>query len=396
MKLGFTAQQEQFRREASGWLERELSGPFRDLRGVKSHTAAFERRREWERALGAARWSCVGWPERYGGRDATLAEQVIFAEEYARTGAPARIGHLGVELLGPTLLAFGTEAQKQRFLPPIARGDEIWCQGYSEPNAGSDLANVRTRARLESASDGSEWVIDGQKVWTSLAQFADWIFVLCRSEEGSRGNRGLACLLVPMRQAGVRLKPIREMTGESEFNETFFDGARTAAGNIVGAPGDGWKVAMGTLAFERGVSTLAQQMDFRNELDAVIAAARANGSAADPLLRQRIADAHIGLKVMRYSALRMLTNNDAGSLSNEAYTYRLHWGVWRKKLGELAMDVLGPRGEIARHAPYEWDELAHMFLFSRSDTIYGGTSQIQRNLIAERALGLPKEPRGTP
>jgi alkylation response protein AidB-like acyl-CoA dehydrogenase len=395
MKLGFTAEQEQFRREAADWLERQLSGPFRDLRGVKSHTAAFERRREWERALGAARWSCVGWPEQYGGRDATLAEQVIFAEEYARAAAPARIGHLGVELVGPTLLAFGSDAQKSRFLPAIARGDEIWCQGYSEPNAGSDLANVRTRARLEQGPAGQEWVVDGQKVWTSLAQFADWIFVLCRSEEGSRGNKGLAYLLVPMRQPGIRLRPIREMTGEAEFNETFFDGARTAADNIVGAPGDGWKVAMGTLAFERGVSTLAQQMDFRNELDAVIAAARESGAAADPLLRQRIAEAHVGLRIMRYSALRMLANTESGSLSNEAYTYRLHWGVWRKKLGELAMDVLGPRGEIAAGEPYHWDELQHMFLFSRSDTIYGGTSQIQRNLIAERALGLPREPRGT-
>jgi alkylation response protein AidB-like acyl-CoA dehydrogenase len=395
MKLGFTPQEEGLRLEAADWLERQLSGPFKDLRGVKSHTARFERRREWERALGEARWSCIGWPERYGGRNATLAEQVIFAEEYARAAAPGRIGHLGVELVGPTLLAFGTEAQKERFLPAIARGEELWCQGYSEPNAGSDLANVRTRARPEQGAEGAEWVIDGQKVWTSLAQFADWIFMLCRSEAASRGNKGLSFLLVPVRQPGVRIRPIREMTGESAFNETFFEGARTAADNIVGAPGDGWKVAMGTLAFERGVSTLAQQMDFRNELDAVIATARTNGSAADPVIRQRIAEAHIGLKIMRYSALRMLTNAASGTLSNEAYTYRLHWGVWRKKLGELAMDVLGPAGEIATHAPYEWDELPRMFLFSRSDTIYGGTSQIQRNLIAERVLGLPREPRGT-
>jgi alkylation response protein AidB-like acyl-CoA dehydrogenase len=184
-----------------------------------------------------------------------------------------------------------------------------------------------------------------------------------------------------------------DVTREADVR-ALVDGARTAADNIVGAPGEGWKIAMGTLAFERGVSTLAQQMDFRNELAAIVAAARANGSAANPLLRQRIAEAHIGLKIMRYSALRMLSSSASGTLSHEAYTYRLHWGVWRKKLGELAMDVLGPAGEIARAAPYELDELQHMFLFSRSDTIYGGTSQIQRNLIAERALGLPREPRG--
>ena len=195
------------------------------------------------------------------------------------------------------------------------------------------------------ARPGSDWVIDGQKVWTSLAQFADWIFVLCRSEEGSRGSKGLSYLLVPMRQPGISLRPIREMTGEAEFNETFFDGARTAADNIVGAPGEGWKIAMGTLAFERGVSTLAQQMDFRNELDCDHRRrACATARTRDPLLRQRIADAHIGLKIMRYSALRMLTSGAGGALSHEAYTYRLHWGVWRKKLGELAMDVLGPRG----------------------------------------------------
>lgn len=390
MKLGFTAEEEKFRGQAAAWLERQLTGPFADLRGVSSHTAMIERRRDWERELGRARWSCIGWPEEFGGRGATLAQQVIFAEEYARAGAPSRIGHLGIELVGPTLLAFGTEAQKQSFLPQIAAGESVWCQGYSEPNAGSDLGNVRTRGRLENDT----WVIEGQKVWTSLAQFSDWIFVLCRTEEGSRGNKGLSYLLVPMQQPGVTVRPIREMTGETEFNETFFEGARTAAENIIGAPGEGWKVAMGTLAFERGVSTLAQQMDFRNELDAIVTAALANGSAQDPLIRQRIAEAHIGLRIMRYSALRMLTNAQSGALSGEAYTYRLHWGVWRKKLGELAMDVLGPEGEIAAQAPYEWHDLQRMFLFSRSDTIYGGTSQIQRNLIAERALGLPKEPRG--
>ena len=394
MKLGFTAAEERFRSEAGSWLEQQLSGPFSDLRGVSSHTKSVQRRREWEQELGRARWSCIGWPEAYGGRDATLTQQVIFAEEYARARAPMRLGHLGVELLGPTLLALGTEEQKRRFLPPIAAGEEIWCQGYSEPNAGSDLANIRTKATLDRGPIGSEWVVDGQKVWTSLAQFSDWIFVLCRTEEGSQGRRGLSYLLVPMRQAQITVRPIREMTGEAEFNETFFSGARTASDNIVGAPGEGWKVAMATLAYERGVSLLAQQMDFRNDLDALIAVARTNGSALDPLIRQRIAEAHIGLKIMRYSALRMLANGQSGTLSNEAYTYRLHWGVWHKKLGELAMDVLGPEGEIAARAPYEWPHLQRMFLFSRADTIYGGTSQIQRNLIAERVLGLPKEPRG--
>jgi len=395
MKLGFTPAEERFRDEAASWLRGQLAGPFRDLRGETSMSGRLERRMQWERALGAARFSCIGWPQEFGGRGATLAEQVIFAEEYARAGAPGRIGHMGVELAGPTILTFGTAAQKARFLPPIARGEEFWCQGYSEPNAGSDLANVRTRAVLTDAPGGREWVLNGQKIWTSLAQFADWAFVVCRTEEGSQGHRGLSYLLVPMRQSGVTVRPIRQMTGEAEFNETFFADARTAADNVVGAAGDGWRIAMGTLAFERGVSTLGQQMSFRNELGAIMQAARANGLLADPLIRQRLAHAHIGLKLMRYSALRMLASAEAGRLSNEAYTYKIFWATWRKKLGELALDVLGPRGEIASAPPYEWALLPSVFLASRADTIYGGTNQIQRNIIAERALGLPREPRGS-
>lgn len=394
MRLDFTPAQERFRGDAAAWLEAQLSGPFRDIRGVTSLTGMLPRRQEWERALGADRWSCIGWPEQYGGRDASLAEQVIFAEEYARAGAPVRIGYMGVELIGPTLLTFGTEEQRRRFLPPIARGEEFWCQGYSEPNAGSDLASVRTRAELHEGANGREWRLNGQKTWTSYAHIADWIFVVCRTEPGSRGHRGLSYLLVPMRQAGVTVRPIRQMTGGADFNETFFADARTAAANIVGAPGEGWKVAMGTLSFERGVSTLAQQMNFRNELRAIIAAAEGNGLIHDPGIRQRLAHAHIGLTLMRYSALRMLSAAEAGRLSNEAYTYKIFWATWRKKLGVLALDVLGPQGEIAAGSPYEWSLLPRLFLGSRADTIYGGTNQIQRNIIAERALGLPREPRG--
>ncbi|HEX8783387.1 MAG TPA: acyl-CoA dehydrogenase family protein, partial [Steroidobacteraceae bacterium] len=237
------------------------------------------------------------------------------------------------------------------------------------------------------------WVVNGQKTWTSYARFADWAFVICRTEEGSRGHRGLSYLLIPMHQAGVTVRPIRQMTGGADFNDTFFVDARTAADNIVGAPGEGWKVAMATLSFERGVSTLAQQMNFANELRALVAAAEANGLIKDPGIRQRLAHAHIGLRLMRYSALRMLSSAEAGKLSNEAYTYKIFWASWRKKLGVLALDVLGPRGEIAVGATYEWDLLPRLFLASRADTIYGGTNQIQRNIIAERALGLPRESR---
>ena len=390
MKLGFSAEQEQFRSEVSGWLNQQLSGPFADIHGLNLQTGMPERRLAWEQALGEARWSAIGWPEEYGGRGADLAEQVIFAEEYARAGGPTRLGHMGVELAGPTILHFGNDEQRRRFLPKIATGQEMWCQGYSEPGAGSDLSNVRTKATFE---DG-RWVLEGQKIWTSLAQFADWRFVVCRSEPGSSGRVGLTYLLVPMDQPGVEVRPIRQMTGDEEFNEVFFNGAVTVGENVVGEPGDGWQVAMGTLSFERGVSTLAQQMHFKNELNAIIKIANDNGEARNPLIRQRIAKAWRGLQIMRASALRMLSGANSGTLSGPQYTYKIFWASWHRELGELAMDVMGQSGDIV-NADYKMSELSRLFLFSRSDTIYAGTNQIQRNLIAERALGLPKEPRGS-
>ena len=390
MRLSYTQSETAFRAEAAAWLHEQLHGDFADMRGLTSRVGAPERRLEWERRLGEANWGVVGWPAQFGGRDATIAERVIFAEEYAAAGGPPRINHVGVELLGPTVLAYGTEEQKARFLPAIAAGEAIWCQGYSEPGAGSDLGAVRTRATLH----GDEWVIDGQKVWTSLAQFSGWAFVLARSEPGAVGRKGLTFLLVPLDQPGVKLSPIRQMTGDCEFNEIFFDGARTAADNILGPPGGGWEVAMALLGFERGVSTLGQQMAFRNELDAVIAAARANGAAQDPVIRQKLAQAEIGLRLMRIGALRML-DQEGGSGTGAAVTYKIQWASWRRSLGELAMDVLGQAGEIAPAAgEYGMPFLTDLFLNSRADTIYGGTNQIQRNLIAERALGLPREPRG--
>jgi alkylation response protein AidB-like acyl-CoA dehydrogenase len=391
MDLRFTPEEEAFRREVAAWLESQLSGEFAIVRGrggPGDEHALLDERRAWERRLGEAGWNCIGFPKAYGGRDATLAQQVIFYEEYARAGAPGRLGHIGEGLLGPTVIHFGSEAQKQRFLPSIVRGEEIWCQGYSEPNAGSDLANVQTRARLE----GGEWVIDGQKVWTSWAQWADWCFVVCRSDPASQRHHGLSYLLVPMRQPGVEVRPIVQLTGTSEFSEVFFNGARTAAENVVGAPGEGWKVAMGTLAFERGASTLGQQLAFANELAEIVEAAKRNGRSHDPLIRQRLAQAWIGLQLQRYNALRTLSGGGS-QLSREAMITKLFWATWHRSLGKLAMDVLGPEAEIAAGAPYELTPLQRLFLFTRSDTIYAGSNQIQRNLIAQRALGLPREAR---
>ena len=390
MKLGFSPEEELFRKECADWLNAEMAGEFRDIKGITKLTASPERRKEWEQRLGEARWGCIGWPSAWGGRDATLAQQVIFAEEYARAGVPGRVNHIGIELAGPTILAFGTEEQKQRFLPDIAAGKTIFCQGFSEPGAGSDLASVRTKGRLE---DG-EWLVNGQKIWTSLAHISDWIFVVTRTEEGSKGPKGLTFLMMPIDQPGIEVRGIKQINGDAEFNETFFTDARCAADSMIGAVGDGWKIAMGLLAFERGVSTLGQQMGFRNELDEIIAAAKANGAANDPLIRQRIARAEIGLRLMRYGALRMLSNTDHSKIDGAALTYKIQWASWRRSLGELAMDVLGQGGEVAEGSEYEWDTLPNLFLYSRADTIYGGTNQIQRNLIAERGLGMPREPRG--
>jgi alkylation response protein AidB-like acyl-CoA dehydrogenase len=378
------------REEARAWLAQALDGPFADLRGIADLSSHYDRRREWEQALGAAGLGAVGWPAEHGGRAATIAEQVAVAEEYALARAPARIAHVGVELAGPTIIAFGTEAQKARFLPGIVSGRELWAQGYSEPNAGSDLANVRTRARL----DGGRWVIDGQKIWTSLGMIADWAFVIARTQEGSRGPRGLSYLLVPLDQPGITRRPIRQMTGEAEFAQLFFDGATTDAANIVGEAGQGWQIAMATLGFERGVSTVVQQMHFRNELSALIRLAQANGAAQDAGLRRRIADAWVGLEVMRHGLVRTLSDEAAEQLSEEALTSKLYWSRWHRDLGDLAMDVQGLAGEVAEGTEYRFNALTHMYLASRADTIYAGSSQIQRNLIAERGLGLPREPRG--
>jgi alkylation response protein AidB-like acyl-CoA dehydrogenase len=363
-----------FRAEVRDWLEANLSGAFAHARGLggpgREHEA-FGERLAWERHMAAAGWTCVGWPVEYGGRGAGLTQQVILNEEYALARAPARVGHIGENLLGPTIMAFGTDEQRERFLPPIVAVEELWCQGYSEPNAGSDLAGVQTRAEL--GEDGKEWRVTGQKVWTSLARESDWCFVVCRTEPGSSRHGGLSYLLVPMRQDGVEIRPIVQPTGTSEFNEVFFDEARTEASNIVGEPGQGWKIAMATLGFERGVATLGQQVGFRRELDGVIELARKTGAIGDPLLRDRLTRAWMGLEIMRLNATRTMAGIAAGAPGPESSISKLVWGTWHRELGELAMDVLGASGLVARGGPYDLDDWQRLFLFSRADTIYAGS-----------------------
>lgn len=392
MDLRFSDVDEAFRAEARAWLTTQLTGEFSGVRGrggPGDEHELVEERTAWERALGASGWVGIGWPTEYGGRGLSLTQQVIFYEEYARAHGPGRVGIVGEGLLGPTIIAFGTDDQKRRFLPGILRGTEIWCQGYSEPNAGSDLANVATRA----TRDGDDWVIDGQKVWTSLATWADWCFVLCRTDRDAPKHKGISYLLVEMDQPGIEIRPISQITGTSEFNEVFFDGARTAAENVVGDVDDGWRVAMGTLAFERGASTLGQQLDFENELHSILEIAKKRGCGDDPVMRQRLADAWIGLRVMRYNALRSMSALEQGEMTPLTSVHKLYWATLHRAMGELALDVLGPDADIANGAPYDLTPFQRLFLYSRADTIYGGANEIQRNVIGERALGLPKEPR---
>lgn len=383
MDFRFTEDDHTFRTHARTWLATHLA-----------ETPA-PTPRAWERELGREGWIGLGWPEDggagYGNRTATLTQQVVWAEEYARSIAPTRMGHIGENLLAPTLIAYGTEEQKRRHLPAVARGETLWCQGYSEPGAGSDLAGIRTTA----TPDGTgAYAVTGQKIWTSLAQDADWCFVLARTEPGSTRHHGLSFLLVEMDQPGrIEVRPIRQMTGTSEFNEVFFDGARAA--EVVGGEGNGWAVAMGLLALERGVSTLAQQIGFAQELDQVVAAAKESGAAEDPVIRARLVRQWAELVTMRRHALRTLgTTGDPGAPS----VAKLLWGGWHQRLGELAVQVRGPAGAVGPQPwgpehPYELNAAQHLFLFSRADTIYGGSDEIQRNIIAERVLGLPREPR---
>jgi alkylation response protein AidB-like acyl-CoA dehydrogenase len=379
-----------FRASAREWLAENLTGEFAAVRGLggpgREHEAHAERL-AWDRHLAAHGWTCLGWPVEHGGRALQMSQQVIWHEEYARANAPSRANHLGEELLGPTLIAFGTPEQQQRFLPEIRMVRELWCQGYSEPNAGSDLANVATIASLQAG----EWHITGQKVWTSLAHLADWCFVVARTEPGSSRHQGLSYLLVPMKQPGVDVRPIVQLTGTSEFNEVFFDDARTDASMVVGEPGDGWRIAMATLGFERGVATLGQQVGFRRQLDDLIALARSNGAVDDPAIREKLARAWMGLEVMRAHAIRTLASvGNGGTPGAEASVAKLLWAHWHRHLGELAMQVRGAPSLVAIDDLDEWQR---MFLFTRADTIYGGSDEVQRNIIAERTLGLPREAR---
>ncbi len=409
MDLTYPAEAEAFRLEVRQWLEENLPEGW----GQPGHSMTADERAsfnaEWTKKLSEGRWICASWPKEYGGRGLSLMESVVLNEEFARANAPMRADFFGDTLVGPTILQWGTEDQKKFFLPKILSGEITWCQGFSEPDAGSDLASLKTRAEL----DGDEWVINGQKVWTTQAQYADYVFLLARTDPEAGKHAGISYLLVPMHQSGVEVRPIAQIDGSAEFNEVFFSNAKCPRDNVVGGVNNGWKVAMTTLGFERGTSATTGHRRFQRELEAVISAAQQNGRIADPLVRQRLALAWSKVKIMQINGLRTLTsaiNEDHNTIALGA-TNKMFWSEYHRDVMELYIDIIGLDGQVltgsdtddteyvpgvssrSKAVTYPVSPLQASFFFSRSETIWGGTAQIQRNIVAERVLGLPKEPK---
>jgi alkylation response protein AidB-like acyl-CoA dehydrogenase len=409
MDLTYPSEAEEFRTEIRAWLEENLpDGWFEpDFEMTPEERAEFNE--AWPAKLYAGGWICATWPKEYGGKGLTLMQGVVLAEEFARAKAPLRADFFGDTLVGPTILQWGTEEQKKEYLPKIMRGEMRWCQGFSEPDSGSDLASLKTTAVL----DGDEWVINGQKVWTTQAQFADYCFLLARTDPDVVKQAGISYLLVPMKQPGIEVRPITQPDGTAEFNEVFFADARCPEANVVGGLNNGWAVANTTLGFERGQSATTGYRRFEEELRLLIDAAQANGAIDDPLIRQRLARYHTKVQITRINGLRTLTVAVTGrkdpAVSALGATNKMWWSEMHQEAMELALDIYGAEAMLAHCGPasgtwpaslrsakrdgYTVSPMVSAFFFSRSETIWGGTSQIQRNIVGEKVLGLPKEPK---
>jgi alkylation response protein AidB-like acyl-CoA dehydrogenase len=390
MDLTFSAEEERFRRQLRSWLADNLPAAWREpaFWAAMSDDDSFALRRGWERRKHAAGFAGIGWPREFGGRGGTPGMKAIYDEELALAGAPDTVNPLGLAFLAPTVLAIGSDEQKREIIGPLLAADVIWCQGFSEPGAGSDLAALRTSA----ARDGDEFVVNGQKVWTTNAMHGDKIFVLVRTEPGSTGHRGITMLLVDMRQPGVEARPLRQMSGASEFGEVFFTDARVRADDNLGGIGNGWATAMLLLSFERGASGIAQYTAFRRRYDDIVAAARTFGRADDPVLRTELARRLVELECLRYHSMHVLTEVEQGrDLGFEASMTKLQWSETYQDLWETFDDLLGPEATLARPRPDLDLSAMHLEAFwSRSVTIWGGSSQVQRSIVAERVLGLPR------
>jgi alkylation response protein AidB-like acyl-CoA dehydrogenase len=415
MDLTYPPEAEEFRGVIRAWLTENLPEGWGTPGFSMTPAERADFNEQWTATLFAGGWICASWPTEYGGKGLTLLQQVVLNEEFARAGAPLRADFFGDTLVGPTLLQWGTEEQKKQFIPSILNGTIAWCQGFSEPDAGSDLAGLKTRAEL----DGDEWVINGQKVWTTQARRADYVFLLARTDPDAPKHAGISYLLVPMKQPGVEVRPIEQIDGSAEFNEVFLTNVRCPKENVIGGVNNGWKVAMTTLGFERGTSATTGYRRFQKEFDEILRLAQARGANRDPLIRQRLARSWSKIKIMQINGYRTLTDALRGTSATAALgaTNKMFWSEAHQETILLAMDILGLDGQIllgragrdgqdgrdgqgmllpgARHgrADYPVNNLQSLFFFSRSETIWGGSAEIQRNIVGERMLGLPKEPK---
>ncbi len=406
MDLTYPPEAETFRKEIRAWLEESLPAGWFEPDFAMS---AEERQRfneTWTATLFAGGWICAGWPVEYGGRGLSLMDQVVLAEEFAKANTPLRADFFGDTLVGPTILQWGTDEQKREFIPGILKGTITWCQGFSEPNSGSDLASLKTSAVL----DGDEWVINGQKVWTTQAQYADYVFLLTRTDPSAPQHAGISYLLVPMHQDGVDVRPITQVDGSAEFNEVFFTNARCPKANVVGGVNNGWKVAMTTLGFERGSSATTSYRRFLKEWQFIVAEAQRVGKSDDELVRDALVRAWSKVKIMEINGYRFLTDSLNGThhAALLGACNKMFWSEAHRDATDLAVDILGMAGQVLTgkgpvespsgylhrgRGDYPVSDLQAQFFFSRSETIWGGTAEIQRNIVGERALGLPKEPK---
>ena len=394
MDLNLTTAELTFRDEFRAWLRDNVPADWERRRTEDEMQARFEFLRAWQKKMFDAGWVGISWPKEFGGRGATLMEQVIFTEEMARASAPPLANVLGLMLVGPTIIAFGTEAQKKRFLANILSADEIWCQGFSEPNAGSDLANVRTEAKL----DGDHYVVNGQKVWTSYGWAADWCALLTRSDPNSTKHKGLTYLLVDMHSPGVEVRPLRQMTGESEFCELFFHNVKVPVENVLGQVGDGWNVAIGTLMHERSTLGAGMQITFKRQFDRLVQLSHTierNGrpAAEDPVMRQKLAQSYVEIEIMRLNQMRSITRiNQKGVPGPEGSIQKIFWTELNQRFQQVAAELLGPYVQLTKGGEEAIDDgaWAYSFLRTRGNTIEAGTSEIQRNIVGHFVLGLPK------
>jgi alkylation response protein AidB-like acyl-CoA dehydrogenase len=393
MDLNLSAEESQFRDELRTWLDANVPKDWAEWR-EKPLEEAFPYLRAWQRKLDGGRWAAVSWPKQYGGRSATLMQQAIFWQEMARAQAPSMANALGLGLIGPTIIAYGTEEQKKRFIPKILSAEEIWCQGFSEPNAGSDLASLQTEARLE----GDHYVVNGQKVWTSFGMFGDWCELVVRTDGSVPKHKGLTVLLVDMKSPGVDVRPLRQMTGESEFSELFFRDVRVPVANVLGKVNDGWNVAVSTLMYERGSYGARLHLLFKRSIDRLIELSRTvqrNGrpAAGDALIRQKLAQCYAEVEIMRLNQLRAFSRIAAAGVPGpEGSILKIFWSELNQRLQQIAQELLGPYGQLLGQDRRAIDNgiWSYGYLRTRGNTIEAGTSEVQRNIIGHFVLGLPR------